>query len=62
MNENENGTQTKLGSFDELSNEERLRLAKLINEAGLTWHADAYLDDDGVEVTLVVDDGASSGS
>ena len=61
MNENETGTgtHTKLGSFDELSNQERMRLARTINEAGLTWHASAYLEDDSEEVALtIVDEGS----
>ena len=52
----------RLGSFDELSNDDRKQLARVINEAGLTWHADAYLDDDGDEVTLTIVDGESGGS
>ena len=45
-------THTRLGSFNELSAEERIQLAQTINEAGLTWHADPYLDETNDELAL----------
>ena len=45
-------THTRLGSFNELSAEERIQLAQTINEAGLTWHADPYLDDSSDALAL----------
>ena len=42
----------RLGSFDELSAEDRISIAEAINEAGLSWNADAYLDEDDDELSL----------
>ena len=53
-------THTRLGSFNELSAEERIVLAQTINAAGLTWHADPYLDD--IEKALAQTDSHHGGS
>ena len=44
MADTESETHARLGSFAELSAEERILLAQTINDAGLTWNADPYLD------------------